>query len=93
MSQEEQDQIFGKLARKHRCTQQTIGALEAKVTEAGYCLRQAGDALIELGRRDIQLDAEFLRYPDKQELRDTVEELRAERVNREQQAAQLDKIR
>ena len=66
MSQDEQDQIFGKLTRQHREATQRIAAIEAKVTEAGQSMIQTGNTLIELGRREIRLDAEFLQKLDKQ---------------------------
>jgi hypothetical protein len=40
MSQEKQDQIFGRLTREHGLCQKRIGALEAKMSETSEFLLQ-----------------------------------------------------
>lgn len=83
MTQEEQDQILGRLTRELGETRKRIAALEAKVTEASEYLISAGNVLCELGRRQITLDIEFLQKLDRQVLLETINELQAERKNAE----------
>jgi hypothetical protein len=93
LSQEEQDAILGRLTRQHGESLKQIAALEAKVTEDGEYLKHSGNALAELGRREIRLDVEFLQKLDKQAILSTIEELRTERRNAERLNAQLQKLR
>ena len=80
MSQDEQDQIFGRLTRELGEARRKIAALEADLAQSADYLNTTASELGAFSEHGIRLDMEFLQRFDKNALLQKIEDLRSERT-------------